>query len=385
MIRQRDASPSSFIRSTKTTTSARPSLQAPRKPHNPPLPETPSLLSQLKSLDEHRKHEKKEIVPRSEGFSEKPVPTVVAGSRRDECLAIVEELTPGPAEHKPPPDDPNFEKLEPNSGIRLRYASSLYICHVTSNTEISSRVFSNDAFNDHLYGRYFLPPSLLYSVVRLDPSKQGYEVPVDGDWVTIAVVAERGDVKLSGGPGNTGKDWRKDGDDDKDKKGAGAAEKKKDWTRYDDEDNVRKGGKKYVNLKLIDLGLRSRTTSSASDVPRGTLKGDAQLTLLLFESDHCDKLKNTENGKEKVQKIWRGGSGGAFEECYARLKEGTVIALLNPKVLRPFQVSLFFAQNIFMTVAEAPHRIPKPPQTHPSLPLRLLQRQLSSLLGMPRI
>ena len=52
-----------------------------------------------------------------------------------------------------------------------------------------------------------------------------------------------------------------------------------------------------------------------------------------------DKIER-ENGKEKVVKTWRGGSGGVFEECFARLKEGTVVAVLNPKVLRPFQVSL---------------------------------------------
>ena len=47
---------------------------------------------------------------------------------RDDRLAIVEDLVPGPADHKPPFDDPRFEKLEPNSGIRLSYvteASSL--------------------------------------------------------------------------------------------------------------------------------------------------------------------------------------------------------------------------------------------------------------------
>lgn len=42
---------------------------------------------------------------------------------RDDRLAIVEDLTPGPVDHKPPFDDPRFEKLEPNSGIRLSYVA----------------------------------------------------------------------------------------------------------------------------------------------------------------------------------------------------------------------------------------------------------------------
>jgi minichromosome maintenance protein 10 len=39
---------------------------------------------------------------------------------RDERLAIIEDLEPGPVEHTPPSDDPEFQQLEPNSGIRLR-------------------------------------------------------------------------------------------------------------------------------------------------------------------------------------------------------------------------------------------------------------------------
>jgi hypothetical protein len=43
---------------------------------------------------------------------------------------------------------------------------------------------------EYLRARYYLPPSRLYSAVRLLPDKHGYDVPVAGDWVTIAVVAE---------------------------------------------------------------------------------------------------------------------------------------------------------------------------------------------------
>ena len=41
--------------------------------------------------------------------------------RRDEDLVIMEDLQMGPADHKSPPDDPLFERLEPNSGIHLLY------------------------------------------------------------------------------------------------------------------------------------------------------------------------------------------------------------------------------------------------------------------------
>ena len=54
-----------------------------------------------------------------------PASTVVP--TRDDRLAIVEQLEVGPIDHKPPPDDPHFERLEPNSCIRLSYVLSLQL------------------------------------------------------------------------------------------------------------------------------------------------------------------------------------------------------------------------------------------------------------------
>lgn len=211
----------------------------------------------------------------------------------------------------------------------------------------SSRNLSHEDVQDHLTGRYFLPPSLLYSVARLTPDKQAYDIPVEGDWVTIGVVAERGDIKFT----NPGPNGGKDDDDDDDNKGkrkegkqlnppAGKSKNvSSSQIQGDDEreDYRKRRSKKFVNIKLVDLGHRSRTSSSNSSASRGSLLGDAQLTLLLFESDSYDKVTDDVTGK--TRKSWKGGSGGAFEECYTKLREGAVIALLNPKVLRPFQVS----------------------------------------------
>lgn len=44
--------------------------------------------------------------------------------KRDERLALIENLQPGPYEHTPPHDDPAFEKLEPHSGINLTFVFS---------------------------------------------------------------------------------------------------------------------------------------------------------------------------------------------------------------------------------------------------------------------
>ena len=149
------------------------------------------------------------------------------------------------------------------------------------------------------------------------PDKQGYDVPVPGDWITVAVVAERGPIKFTRAPVTI---EAEDGDNKDKKKGkSGVNEPEKSF------------GKKYVNLKLIDFGARSSSTNAGPSV----IRGDAFLTLLLFESDGFDLLPR-EDGM-KPEKLYKGGSRGAFENL-TNVKEGDVIALLNPKILKPFQV-----------------------------------------------
>lgn len=150
------------------------------------------------------------------------------------------------------------------------------------------------------------------------PDKQGYDVPVPGDWITIAVVAERGPIKFTRAPVTI---EAEDGDN-KDKKKKG---------RYGVNEPEKSSGKKYVNLKLIDFGARSSSTTGGTSV----IRGDAFLTLLLFESDGFDLIPRGDG--MKPEKLYKGGSRGAFEHL-TKVKEGDVIALLNPKILKPFQV-----------------------------------------------
>ncbi|KAF9555732.1 hypothetical protein CPC08DRAFT_726184 [Agrocybe pediades] len=266
-------------------------------------------------------------VTRSTGFNDRPKdvqPVPVDEhvlSRRNEQLEIVEELQPGPYEHKPPHDDPNFERLEPHSGIHM-----------------VSRAVSHEELSDHMLGRYYLSPSRLYSAVRLLPDKKGYDVPVPGDWVTIAVVAERGPIRFTRAPVAV----EKEADD---------PDPKKKWKgKEKDNEPERPSGKKYVNLKLIDFGARAGSSSSATGRV-GTIRGDAFLTLLLFESDGFD-LVPREDGM-KPEKIYKGGSRGAFEHL-TNVKEGDVIALLNPKILKPFQRSNDTPHPVNNTLALTP-------------------------------
>jgi minichromosome maintenance protein 10 len=152
--------------------------------------------------------------------------------------------------------------------------------------------------------------------VRMLPDKQAYDVPVACDWVTIAVVAERGPIRFSRAP----VDLEPDEDARKKKKGAKQEEQKPT-------------GKRYVNLELIDFGARSGGSSTGG---KSVIRGDAFLSLLLFEADTFDVIKGSAGQKDK--KVYKGGSKGAFE-FMAKVKEGDVVALLNPRVLRPFQRS----------------------------------------------
>ena len=164
------------------------------------------------------------------------------------------------------------------------------------------------------------------------PNKSGYDVPVDGDWVTIAVVAERGPVKHTRAPADiTPRDDGRASDDQTgtSKSGDHPGPRKK-FDKGGPKGQTKAYGKKYVNMKLIDFGAGSRPSSGG----KSAIRGDAFLTLLLFESDGFDKVTG-EDGS--VKKIYQGGSKGAFE-AMSKLKEGDVVALLNPKVLKPLQV-----------------------------------------------
>ena len=77
-------------------------------------------------------NEPRDRVTRSSDFAEPPSNLLASNDdnggnpalNRDDRLAIIEDLEPGPIEHTPPSDDPQFEQLEPNSAIRLRRVPS---------------------------------------------------------------------------------------------------------------------------------------------------------------------------------------------------------------------------------------------------------------------
>ena len=182
-------------------------------------------------------------------------------------------------------------------------------------------------------GRYYISPSKLYSIVRAYPGVgtgargQAYDVPVVGDWVTIAVVAERSPIRVSRAPVALAPGEARDVDDPDPIPNPSVPPPHRS-SKSGNKDPPPRAGRKYVNLTLIDFGVSGK---------KGTSRGDAVLSLLLFESDSCDTVSRGDG--LLPEKVYRGGGRGAFE-AMAKLREGTVIALLNPRVLKPIQVSV---------------------------------------------
>lgn len=218
-------------------------------------------------------------------------------------------------------------------------------------TRNRSRILPHEDLQDHLRGRYYLSPSRLYSCISLLPDKTGYDVPVDGDWITIAVVAERGPIKYTNPPVGIGKEEEAEDDGE-----PSVTKGKEKWTKKKQPSNAPNPRRRYVNVKLIDFGSRS----SSSTGTKAHIRGDAFLTLLLFEAEAFD-LVTEEYGEKLAQprKVYRGGSGGAFE-VMSRLKEGDVIALLNPRIMKPFTVcecSLYNLKQVLTISIRIHHRL----------------------------
>jgi minichromosome maintenance protein 10 len=172
---------------------------------------------------------------------------------------------------------------------------------------------------------------MLYSVIRLSRDGATYDLPVDGDWLTIAVVAERGEVKISGTKNTSKNDDDSDDGEEPEEGGPVKDPKKPDFKKKGKPEYKKRPPRKYINLKLCSLPPRSRSGSSTS--------GDALLQLLLFESDSvATEVTENEEGEKVTTKRYLGGSGGAYER-WCNLTVGSVIAIMNPKVLRPLRVS----------------------------------------------
>ncbi|KAJ9478792.1 zf-primase domain-containing protein [Pseudozyma hubeiensis] len=305
-------------------------------------------------------------------------------AQRDDDLALVERIRPGPRAIPPNPDDPKWELMEPFSGHHLR-----------------ERKLPHSELKEHLRGRYHVPPSLLYSIARplamsLDGSAPNtirngdYEVPLDGDWIVIATIVEKSELLVTKGfrtdastvPGRPASHdagssasahdedpvlFKDAGSDDNGKlhldlepgssdafqdasKGRSRAWNKSGSQDIDEEherskhqSNLANRSRKFVILKLVDLGVNSTQGDGSGSAGRG----DNYLSLIAYESDQVDtsivprnnnvrsEVAETLSAASAGTKKWINGSRGAFEMLYKQA-EGTLVAIMNPKVLRPW-------------------------------------------------
>ena len=216
-----------------------------------------------------------------------------------------------------------------------------------------------------------MPPSLLYSVVRPfdGPSSAetkgrdgDYDVPVDGDWLTIAVIAEKSEIRFT-----KPKPWLSGEQDEMlhfKKAGRGSdgklnleldADTRRKATKADEEEmeramvERRQAGRsrKYIMVKLVDLNVESEA------------RGDNMLNMMCIEADEIDQLNNGIEARPEIhaqleelrrsKRRYINGSQGAFELIH-HLPEGTLIAILNPRILKPYSPDGSRAKSNLLTL-----------------------------------
>lgn len=217
-----------------------------------------------------------------------------------------------------------------------------------------------------------------------------YELPVEGDWIIIGVLAEKSDIRFIGSGGQNPSMLEKQkkaleaevkrrkaqekaklaklkkelassagGNGDVDMELPGDIESDNELKAADsgDEDDpaarlaaLNRKPRRYISFKLIDL--RHRNAGGGSGI----------VNLKLFEADpqkeavkqvcSSDDEYTTSKGirmkkehrrdrdvdVETTTRVYKGGSGGAYEKFWKE-REGTVVAILNPRIMKPWQVS----------------------------------------------
>ena len=288
------------------------------------------------------------------------------------------------------------------------------------------RTLPHDELQEHLSDRYHVSPELLYSLVR--PSKGGmdYEVPLEGDWIVIGVLADKSEIRTTGGAGGPGpsagqieaerkRAAQREAQERRRKLaqagggGAGAMSDADDallqaGAHSDDEIDLtadpddfgedapdthalaqaqaQRVKKRYVTFKLLDLGKRNAGGGQGvlhlrlfeADPARTTLKQRAEAddgsgdefvtsTGVRVRKERKDADGPARNGaRAPVRTDFRGGSGGAYEKFWKE-RDGTVVAILNPRIMKPWQVravssvTAMRAQLCPLIPVEAPNRV----------------------------
>ncbi|GAA5980505.1 hypothetical protein JCM11641_003415 [Rhodosporidiobolus odoratus] len=244
---------------------------------------------------------------------------------RNKDGTVIEEIEMGPREFEPRGDDPNWEKVEPYSGIKLR-----------------KRLLSHSSVDALLDGRYHLTASQIYSMARID-SRQRIDLEpeaIDSDWVVIGVLAQKGEVRFMnsnpyGGKGapspKMGEDGEEVGDDEDEDEEEPAGPKRKGGKGG-------KGGKSAQGAKESLFAAPTRKKRSQKYLrfdlvdfssSRASQSGHGRLNVMLIEADTVDKAIDDDGNEVNV---YKGQSGGAYEKFWKETP-GAVVAILNPSFM----------------------------------------------------
>ncbi|CAO1632217.1 unnamed protein product [Sympodiomycopsis kandeliae] len=252
--------------------------------------------------------------------------------RRDERLRLMEQLDlkPGPWDLGPG----KFEDMEPYSGQALR---------------LRSLPFAD--FQEIMYGRYFISPSLLYSIKQGTRTGKGtdgdFRIPVDGDWILITTIVQSGRswaTKEKQFNPDTSSDDDSEEEVVQDQYGRSMTMPKEKKSSHSSKKHKKDDNSDRTELRerlgpdgeiLLDEQDTLKTLEGASgqyydmadlserDDGDG-IKGHHQVTLSLVSS-HWDKSRSK----------WVGGSRGAYEKLRSKIYAGAVVAFINPRVVVP--------------------------------------------------
>jgi minichromosome maintenance protein 10 len=175
----------------------------------------------------------------------------------------------------------------------------------------------------NLDSRYHVSPSVLYAICHVSRDGSAYKVPLDADWVTIAVVCDA-THRTSQGKEYERSEWDSDDEERQLQRELSGQAPDPERAKKRKRTAVGRKGKSFTIFKLTTVPSR------ASGLEAG---GDAMVNLLLYEAD---SVRQGPDGKVH----YKGGSGGAWEEWHSKLSVGSVIAVMNPKVIKPYGVSV---------------------------------------------
>uniref|UniRef100_A0A0K3CNX8 Zinc finger Mcm10/DnaG-type domain-containing protein n=1 Tax=Rhodotorula toruloides TaxID=5286 RepID=A0A0K3CNX8_RHOTO len=217
---------------------------------------------------------------------------------RNKDGTVVNEVEIGPWEFPVRSEDPEWEKVEPYSGIRLK-----------------ERLIPHSEIQDLLTGRYPLSPSSLYALSRIDSRNRIDLDPeiVDADYVVFGVLAWKDEVRFLNGGGEGESDEEEVATDGKGKQKAASTSSSQDPLFRPPTRRSRR--LRYIRFDLIDLST-----------PRASASATGQLSLMLVQADSVDKAVDEEGNETEV---YKGQSGGAYER-YWKESPGAVVAIVNP-------------------------------------------------------